>query len=382
MSALTTQARLPGARAIVLLFLAIITIPGLGLAVGLDRSAVSESEMRELATWPRWAWSGRAMAAWPDAFQKYFEDHFTLRSRLIEWRSALLWNGLRTASSDTVIAGKNKWLFYAADGGLDDWTQLEPFGSDALEVWRETLVRRQAFLARRGIPFLFVIAPDKQMIYPEYMPDTLRRLRSDFRADQFMAYLQKTAPDVPILDLRPAVIAAKPSELLYHRYDTHWNDRGGLVGYQAMAQALQRWFPTLRPLERSDFETSAAVPSGDKTTMLGLTDPGKVSMPGLVLRRGDGYRVVEPALPDPYGEVGLLVTEHLDQRLPRAIVFRDSFAGRLIPYLSEHFARADYLWQNEFDFDRIAQEKPDVVIQEFVARHFYTYAPYPGIIPP
>jgi hypothetical protein len=376
-----TQTRPPGAFAIVVLFLVIITVPGFGLALGISRATVSESEMRELATWPKWSWAPQDMAAWPDAFQKYFEDHFALRNRLIDWRSSLLWNGLRTTSSDTVIAGEDNWLFYGDDGGINDWTQAEPFTHEELEVWREALVRRRAFLANRGIPFLFVIAPDKQMIYPEYMPESLRRMRDDFRADQLIAHMRQTTPDFTILDLRPAVVAAKPGELLYHRYDTHWNDRGGLAGYQAIARALRQWFPTLQPLQRNDFDTSPSVPSGDKTTLLGLTDSGKVAMPGLVLRRGDGYRVVEPDRPDPYGEVGRLVTEHRDRSLPKAVVFRDSFAGRLIPFLSEHFSRATYLWQNEFDFDEIEREKPDIVIQEFVARHFFTYLPYPGIIP-
>lgn len=372
---------LPGALALTLLFAAVIAVPGLGLAFGFDRTTVSESEMRELSTWPTWSWTPRAMAAWPAAFETYFEDHFALRSRLIDWRAEVLWHGLRTAASEQVIAGRDGWLFYAADGGIDDWTQAEPFTPDELDVWRETLARRRAYLQRRGIPFLFVVAPDKQMIYPEHMPLSLRRLRTDYRIDQLVAYLHRTMPDFEILDLRPAVLAAKPTELLYHRYDTHWNDRGALAGYQAVASALQRWFPRLEPLRRSDFDTSSGVSSGDKTTMLGLSDPGKAAMPGLVLRRGEGYRVVEPLHPDPYGEVGLLVTEHQDRTLPKAVIFRDSFAGRLIPYLSEHFSRASYLWQNELDFDEIARERPDVVIQEFVARHFYAYVPYPGIIP-
>lgn len=376
-----TQMDSPGALAVVALFVVIITVPGLGLAVGLDRTAVSESEMRELAPWPTWSWAPAAMATWPDSFQKYFEDHFALRTRLIDWRSSLLWNGLRTSASDTVIAGRQGWLFYAADGGIDDWTQVDPFTPDQLEVWRETLVRRRAFLARRAIPFLFVIAPDKQMIYPEYMPASLRRMRDDYRADQLIAYMRQTTPDFQVLDLRAPLIGAKPTGRLYHRYDTHWNDRGGLVAYQALAQALTQWFPSLHPLQRGDFDTDPSVPSGDKTTMLGLTDAGKVAMPGLVLRRGEGFTVVEPQHPDPYGEVGLLVTEHTDRSLPRAVVFRDSFAGRLIPFLSEHFSRASYLWQNEFDFDAIQREQPDIVIQEFVARHFFTYVPYPGIIP-
>jgi alginate O-acetyltransferase complex protein AlgJ len=375
------RVRRAGELAIVVLFLVIIAVPGLGLALGVDRATISESEMRELADWPEWSWTRKGLAAWPDAFQTYFEDHFTLRNWLINRRASFLWHRFGTTSSDTVIGGKQDWLFYGADGSLDDWIQLTPFSPSDLEKWRQLLVRRRASLARRGIPLLFVIAPDKQMIYPEYMPDTLRRLRDDFRADQLIEYMARTTPDFRILDLRPPLMAAKPKELLYHRYDNHWNDRGGLIGYQAIAEALRQWFPELEPLQRSDFDTDPSVASGDRTTMLGLRDAGKVAMPGLVLRRGEGFRVVEPEHPDPYGEVGLLVTEHKDKSLPKAIVYRDSFAGRLIPFLSEHFSHASYLWQNELDFPEIEKEQPDIVIQEFVARHLFTYEPFPETIP-
>jgi alginate O-acetyltransferase complex protein AlgJ len=373
--------RPPGAFGLVVLFLVIITVPGLGLALGIDRATISESEMRELAVWPAWSWRLPALAGWPSGFQRYFEDHFALRSRLIDWRTWLLWHGLGTAPNDQVITGKDGWMFYAADGGIDDWTQAEPFTAPELEAWRETLLRRRAFLTRRGIAFLLVIAPDKQMIYPEYMPGTLRRLRQDYRADQLIAHMRRTTPDFAILDLRPAVLAAKPTELLYHRYDSHWNDRGGLAGYQPIASALHARWPAIVPLQRADFDTDPAVPSGDRMAMLGLTDPGKAAMPGLVLRRGQGYQVIEPSQPDRYGEVGRLVTQHADQSLPTLLMYRDSFAGRLIPYLSEHFRRAIYQWQNEFDFEQIAEEKPDIVIQEYVARHLFVFVPYPALLP-
>ena len=62
-------------------------------------------------------------------------------------------------------------------------------------------------------------------------------------------------------------------------------------------------------------------------------------------------------------------------------MFRDSFASRLIPYLSEDFSHAVYLWRNDFDPWEVGQARPDVVIQEFVARHLITHVPYPQGIP-
>lgn len=337
--------------------------------------------MRELAPFPPWSWTPSALAAWPDGFQRFFEDHFALRGRLISWRTTFLWRVLHTSSSDTVVAGRDGWLFYADDGGLEDYLQREPLTESQLEDWRLMLDRTSSWLKSRGIRYLFLIAPDKPMIYPEYMPDTLHRMQPSYRADQLLAYLRAHS-QVETLDLRPGLMAAKSAELLYHRYDTHWNDRGALVAYGQIAASLSRWFPGIRPLVRRDFRESPSVASGDRTTMLGLPDEGKTSMPGLVPLAGYSYRILEPAEPDPYGEDGRVVTERDAPDLPRLVVFRDSFASRLIPYLSEHFSRAVYLWQNDFEAQVIERERPDVVVQEFVARHLVTAVPYPKSIPP
>ena len=365
--------------AVVILFVVLIAAPGTALLFGVDRGSISEAEMRELAPPPAWSWSSKAIAAWPPAFEKYFEDHFGFRARLIHWQASLLWHALRTSASDTVDAGTDGWLYYADDGGMEDYIETAPFTDAELAEWQRALEANRAWLQARGIPYLFVIAPDKQMVYPEHMPASLHRLRGSYHADQLIAYLQAHST-IDVLDLRPSVIAAKNGELLYHLYDTHWNDRGGLVGYETIAARLRQWFPNLRPLTRADFDEVPGVPSGDKTTMLGLIDRGKTSMPGLVPKGGQRWRIVEPARPDPYGEDGRIVTEIPDPSLPRAVVFRDSFAGRLIPYLSAHFSRAVYLWQNNFEKAVIEAERPAIVIQEMVGRHLTNVEPYTDVL--
>jgi hypothetical protein len=92
-------------------------------------------------------------------------------------------------------------------------------------------------------------------------------------------------------------------------------------------------------------------------------------------------RVVDPPGADKLAEVGRLVTEIPGSSLPRAVIFRDSFTSRLFPFLSEHFSRAVYLWQNDFDAQVIADEHPDIVIQEIVGRHLYGFIPSPELVP-
>ena len=96
----------------------------------------------------------------------------------------------------------------------------------------------------------------------------------------------------------------------------------------------------------------------------------------LIPRRPRQARVVEPAGATPIDEEGRLVTEIPGSRLPRALIIRDSFASGLAPFLSEHFGRAVYLWQNYVGADAVLHEKPAVVIQEIVGRHLLSVAPY------
>ena len=366
--------------AIIVSFLGSLLVPGLGLAVGVDSANVSEAEMRELVTFPRWSWTVAGAAAWPARFRTFFEDRFAFRSRLLTWRTDFLWHRLGSPPSSTVIPGKNGWLFYAIDGGIEDYARTEPATDAQLEVWRQMIERTDRWLAARGIRYLFVIAPDKPMIYPEFTADSLVPLRSDSRMDQLIEYMKRRS-SVDILDLRPALLAAKGPELLYHRYDTHWNDRGALVAAQQIAKRLRDWFPAVPVLDRRDFVEERGVPSGDSTSMLGLVDAGKLAMPGLVLRNGWRHRVLEPRTPSPYSEDGRVVTHIPGSDLPRLLMLRDSFGSRLIPYLSEDFSHAVYLWRNDFDTWEAEQARPDVVIQEFVARHLITYVPYPAAIP-
>src|SRR6185503_13460476 len=131
-------------------------------------------------------------------------------------------------------------------------------------------------------------------------------------------------------------------------------DRGALVAYQRIIEAVRARVPaTPPPWTRDDFvPVERSVEALDLAGMMGLKR---------VLRETD--LALQP------------------RRLRRAVVFRDSFASRLVPFLSEHFSRAVYVWQNDFDANLVEQERPDVVIQEIVGRHLYNFIPSPELVP-
>ena len=343
------------------------------MVLQLDRDAPS-GENRTLAAWPQFRWDAASLRALPEQLTRYFEDHFAFRARLVRWQAIVRLYVLGVSPSTSVIKGRGGWLFYADDGAIEDYAEAPPFTGAELDQWRQTLQDTSDWLRAQGIAYLFVIAPDKHVIYNEYMPETIRRTASS-RIDQLVSHLHQYST-VRVVDLRPALLAAKARERLYHRTDTHWNDRGAFVGYESIIDALTEEFPALRPLPRTAFEPRVVRSAGlDLAGMLGLTEVLREEDLVLVPRQPATARILEPQHPNPRLVHPRIVTE-APNRGPRAVVFMDSFGPGLVPFLSEDFSRVLYLWQHNVDPRVVQQEEPQVVIQEWVGRALSTLLPY------
>ena len=175
-------------------FLVIIGLPLSANLAGRD-GGDQEAENRDLARFPRFEWSWDAVKAWPTGLDSWFQDHFGFRSTLVRWYGQSRYYGLHVSPSSNVVRGKAGWLYYAADGGLDDYTNANPLPPGEIENWRQTVLRARDWCRAHGVAYVFTIAPDKAMIYPEYYDDHVRQLSTVSRADQlFTATLNNAFP--------------------------------------------------------------------------------------------------------------------------------------------------------------------------------------------
>jgi hypothetical protein len=127
----------------------------------------------------------------------------------------------------------------------------------------------------RGAKLLIVVCPDKQTIYPEYLPEAQRpRPGAVSRLDQFWQ-AAATLEGVSLLDLRIPLRQAKPERTLYYPSDTHWNPRGSFIAYEATLKALQAQDPT-RAVLPADQVQWLPLPDrvGDLTTLMGVPPIG------------------------------------------------------------------------------------------------------------
>ena len=359
---------------LVVLFLAGLWLPLLGVRIG-NRGwdIASRAENRSMAPEPTLlrlkaahvttiAGKLKALARFPGQFKYYLSDHFGFRSLLIRAHGTIMVEGLGVTSNPAVILGKWGWLYLANDNSLEDWRNIDPFTPQELEAWRRMLEARNDFCATRRIPYLFVVAPSKYDIYPEYMPDNLTRVRDECRFDQLLSYLSEKHSSVPVLDLRKPLLEAKKVTRVFQKTDTHWNDRGAWIADQAILEAVRQKVPAAGAVFANFQSVTIRRPGMDLAGLLGLNDV--LTEESLELRPRIPLRL-------PHVEQNRVEPITIDAKQPgqpTIVMFRDSFMTSALPFLAETFGREVYLWEDGFDPAIIEAEHPDIVIQEIAQR--------------
>jgi hypothetical protein len=357
------------ARITVASFLLVLWLPLVMSGVQGERR-VSDTENRFLAALPELGSDPSTWSKYPAKLERYYDDHIGLRTAMIRGYASLTIGLFGKSPTDTLVVGKQGWLYFGDPNAIAQYRGVAPLSEAQLARWRQVLIERRDWLASRGIAFLFVLVPDKHLMYPEYMPDRLPRVSEIHPLDQLARYLHETT-DLEVLDLRAPLEAAKREARTYHRTDSHWNDYGAYVGYAAIVDRLGLILPSM-----SEAQPIPAARGAHVTTGMGLA-----SIVGLA----SAYREERIDM-SPNGARAQVAAEHRarydervrrmvpialgvdDGRLPRAVMFRDSFANALVPYLAENFERIYFVWDRDVDPRVVEREQPDVVIQQVVGR--------------
>jgi hypothetical protein len=157
---------------------------------------------------------------------------------------------------------------------------------------------------------------------------------------------------------------------------------GGFMGYRAIMGRLQPWLPNLKPLELKDMSVIPNVPyPGDLANMMGIEHRILDSYSDLVPKNGFTWKLASyPPPHDPNDPVKCWVPFATETNLKngrRAFFVRDSFLGMPQTFFAESFKRAYFSWTPFYEFpaQAIAKEKPDVLVQEMIERHFHRPLP-------
>jgi hypothetical protein len=249
-----------------------------------------------------------------------------------------------------VVEGNEGWLFYRSEAmgepGLDDFVgQIVPTAGE-IARWRATIAARRARLGQRAIAYVVAIAPNKHTIYPDRLPLALRSHQGISRLDRVVAAFAGEVDG--FLDLRPALLAARAREPVYHRTDTHWNDAGAYAAYRAIVAAFAADRPGLAPLARTCFRTERTRYGGDIGRMMQMALDEEIERWSQAVPPPEGC-------PAP-GQAGR----------PTIVIIGDSFVEPLVPFLGAQFEILG--GARVFSSALVDRLRPQLVLQEIVER--------------
>ena len=257
-------------------------------------------------------------STWPRRFEEWLSDRLPFKTQFIElFRGFQLHAGLDFTQSD-VIRGKDDILFYRKT--IENYKGLTRFTDEELSQIYANLTGFFSDMESKGVRCLLYIAPDKEQIYPEKMPDNIRRISEDSMGDQLVDFL-KDRVDFPILYPKHTLREISNSAPIYFDTDTHWNFLGGWTAAQLIKSVFSDKEPEIQLPNYYHYESEGK----DLAGMLGLS--GQIPELNAVDIDFDDGLEMEKIQTINYGRIQRYTTnDRPDGRSDKLMVIGDSFS--------------------------------------------------------
>ena len=258
---------------------------------------------------------------------------------------------------EKVIEGKDGWLFLARDTNhvIHQHTGRLQFSPRSLEDWRHVLETRRAWLARRQIPYFFLVPPNTHAVYPEYLPDDVVSV-AERPVLQLMGYLHEQESEAGIIYPLDELVAHKQHDLVYIKTDSHWNELGAFVTYKRLMREISD-VVTVRDIQWEQLFVSRNDLAGDLGVKL---RPERSSTQVFVDVMG--WQAHYAA--DNRVRVEGRRIEYTCKLAPdvTCLVHGDSYAEKFLHILAESFGRTVFCQMPSLDYQVVQEVRPDVVI--------------------
>ncbi|EKD35730.1 MAG: alginate O-acetyltransferase [uncultured bacterium] len=360
--------------ALSIIFLLVLALFFLGTIFS-EKKAISQQEKRPLARFPSFSGTATSLTAWPKSLTDYLKDHLFQREELVFLNSLMRVKLFRRSPHFVVLAGEEGWYFYMGDWALHDYlgksgkTDAESTGS-----WENLIALRQQMLQKLGANYLVAIAPNKECLYPEFLPARFNGKAGTTMLEAMNTRMHDSPMSDHFLDLGETLRQAKTTGHIYFKTDSHWNPRGAYFAYRAIIERIRQWYPEVVPLpeDRFDKRPGMSTTGSDLVLVMGLI--------GGISEEVEDWDVQRPCA-EPEDRIITSKTLPAGQSLTangcpagaalRALVISDSFGEGLHDYFSETFQ--DVVYSRDMTLPDlqsfITEYRPDIVLDLRVGRY-------------
>jgi hypothetical protein len=365
----------PSARIVLtIIFLVVLAVFFLGTILS-EKKSISQQEKRPLARFPNFSWSTSSLTEWPKSLTEYLKDHFFHREDLVLLNALMRVKLFERSPTFVILAGEEGWYFYMGDWALHDYLgKSGKTDAESTRSWENLITLRQQTLQKLGANYLVAVAPNKECIYPEFLPKRFKGKAGTTMLEAMNAWMQDSPMADHFLDLGKSLRQAKTTGPIYFKTDSHWNPRGVYFAYRAIIERIRLWYPEVVPLpeERFDKRPTENSTGGDLVLAMGLA--------GAISEKVENWEVQHPCA-KPEDRIIALKTFPAEHSLRangcpagaalRVLVISDSFGDGLKQYLSETFQNVVYSRKPTVPdlLNFIAEYRPDLVLDLRVGRY-------------
>lgn len=373
------------------IFVGICLVPSVLMPfVGADSSA----ENRTLAELPSVKTEeGKLNFSFFSEFETYFSEHFAFRQELVTLDGDIRAEIFGTSSNEDVIVGRDGWLYYTPTA--EDFMNINTLSDRAINNINHNLALLSDYCDKQNAAFIFTIAPNKNSIYPEYMPYNYIETDNPGNLEKFIAVHDENEqkwmarmvsstydPDEEpeeidffiYCDLKSILLETKEmnsgyNTALYHKTDTHWNYLGALTAALRLIETAGAEMP----------DTSIA-PSYQKNDWSG--DLAEMIYPSAVpldIQHYSSYDFTYQYVGRFRGFDDINIQTVCEGKNGKLLMYRDSFGEAVLPIMAESFGSAEFSRAVPYTTDSITDGT--TVILEIVERNLGNLQKYAPVMP-
>ncbi len=267
--------------------------------------------------------------------------------------------------NNSVILGRGDWLFLYGERNIDYYLADNLADEEELNNYNNAYAAFYDICRRRGKRLAILLIPDKTQVYDEYMPSY--DVRDNYKRVQRLTDFITQTSDVPMAYPLSEMKAAKSEYRVYTKYDTHWNDAGAYIGYQALLKLLGKPLTSISALDI----TTEKYAQGDLILLANLSPSNYTNDLSYHIHYKPDIRILsESGREKSTTEQGIYRVTSTAENQEKVVLIGDSFRNALLQYACKDFA--DFTathWKNlktpEMDSEI---EAADTIILVYVER--------------
>ena len=297
----------------------------------------------------------------------YYEKNFAFRPEMIQADARINAGLFKTSNIDTVIVGKNDWLYYTSTA--DDYLGKNTLTQSEINGVVNNLKIIQSYCESVGVQFLFTAAPNKNTLYHDNMPYTYSAEVSSTR-NRDLLHAALNGSTVNYCNLFEPLSAQ--SETLYFARDSHWNNKGALLAYNTVLDALNK--------THDDYSSAEVTRKKDFTGDLSKMIYPVSSEPEYNYYYGaeDKYSYVTNTKSV---EENMIKTSNPDAA-GTLFMYRDSFGNARVPFFASAYENATFTKAFPMNIRQgLDSNKPDTFVMELAERNIKWLVTMPPMVP-